>query len=384
MANVQVNGFIAEGFEEVRNVFATVAQEEGGHLEAQLAAYHYGRLVVDLWTGEGISADDLFGIYSASKGCAHFILARLIEEKILDLDQRVSFYWPEFAVEGKSALKLRELLSHRAGLVGADDGFTVLELADDRQVAERLGTQRPFWRPGTAFGYHALVIAALTGEVVFRVTGRSIQEHFAEAITQSLGVDIYLGLPKEQEARYRETLPAILTPERSAILASRAMAPDSLTGIAFNRHAPGCPELWQLPNIPEVRALGAASFGGVGTARGLAKMYASAISTVEGRDPFLSPATIAAISQIHSIGYDLVTRDHKAFGAGFHITSEYYPAIGLGSFGHSGAGGQQAFADPRNGVAYGYSRRQFPFPSAAAPENERLINALYHATRAAS
>jgi CubicO group peptidase (beta-lactamase class C family) len=103
---------------------------------------------------------------------------------------------------------------------------------------------------------------------------------------------------------------------------------------------------------------------------------------VDGAAPLLKPDTAAAVAQIHSVGYDLVTRDQKAFGLGFHVSSQYYPVLGQGAFGHSGAGGQQAFADPRSGLAYGYSRRRFPFPAAAAPENDRLIRALYTAASA--
>jgi CubicO group peptidase (beta-lactamase class C family) len=111
-------------------------------------------------------------------------------------------------------------------------------------------------------------------------------------------------------------------------------------------------------------------------------MYAAAISSLDGAAPLLKPDTAAAFAQIHSVGYDLVTRDQKAFGVGFHATSEYFPVLGLGTFGHSGAGGQQAFADPRNGLAYGYRRRRFSFPVAAAPETDRLTRAVYAASSA--
>ncbi|GAA4553918.1 serine hydrolase domain-containing protein [Amycolatopsis samaneae] len=377
-----VRGTVAGGFEPVRDEFAAVAAAEGGGFAAQLVAYRHGERVVDLWAGTGLTGDSLLGAYSASKGAAHLVVALLVQEGVLELEQRVSHYWPEFAVEGKGDITLCELLAHRAGLVGADKGFTLDELADDRIVAERLGGQRPFWRPGSAFGYHALVIAALSGEVVRRATGRTVQEHFADRVRDPYTVDFHLGLPEEQEHRYLDALPAVPTPERLAILAAKATGPNSLPGIAFNRNHPGSPQVWELPNFRAVRALGPASFGGLASARGLARMYAAAIGPLDGRAPLLTPATAAAFAQIQSIGYDLVTREHKAFGAGFHITSEYYPALGQGSFGHSGAGGQQAFADPRNGVAYGYTRRLTPFPAAAAPENDRLIRALYTAASA--
>lgn len=376
-----VPGTVADGFEAVRDQFAAVVAGEPG-LGAQLAAYRHGELVVDLWTGPELDGDSLLGVYSASKGAAHLVVALLVQEGVLDLDLRVSHYWPEFAVEGKRDITLRELLAHQAGLVGADTGFTLDELADDHAVAERLGAQRPYWRPGTAHGYHALVIAALSGEVVRRATGQTIAGHFAERVRDPHRVDLYLGLPAAQEPRFLSAQPMLTTPERLAALAAAATGPNSLTGIAFNRNRPGSPEVWELPNFPVVRTGGPASYGGVASARGLARMYAAAISPLDGAAPLLKPDTAAAFAQPHAVGYDLVTRDHKAFGVGFHVTSEYYPVLGQGTFGHSGAGGQQAFADPRNGIAYAYSRRRFPFPAAAAPENDRLIRALYAASQA--
>ncbi|WP_269858093.1 serine hydrolase domain-containing protein [Streptomyces sp. RPT161] len=377
-----VQGTAAGGFESVRDEFAAVAAAEGGDYAAQVVGYRHGELVVDLWTGPEMTGDSLLGAYSASKGAAHLVVAALVQDGVLDLEQKVSHYWPEFAVEGKRDITLRELLAHQAGLVGADGGFTLEELADDRIVAERLGAQRPYWRPGSAFGYHALVIAALSGEVVRRVTGRSIQRHFAERVRDAFAVDFHLGLPEDQESRFLSAQPMLATPERLAALAAGTTAANSLPGIAFNRNHPQGPQVWELPNFQAVRTNGPASFGGVASARGLARMYAASISSVNGAAPLLKPNTAAAFGQIQSIGYDVVQRAQKAFAIGFHATSEYYPVLGQGAFGHSGAGGQQAFADPRNGLAYGYTRRRTPFPAAAAPENDRLIRALYTAADA--
>jgi CubicO group peptidase (beta-lactamase class C family) len=237
-------------------------------------------------------------------------------------------------------------------------------------------------RPGIAFGYHALVMGALSGEVVRRATGRSVQELFAERVGDAYGVDFHLGLPQEHESRFLSAQPMVATPERLAVLEASESGPNSLSGIAFNRHHPQNPGVWELPNFQVVRASGTASFGGVASARGLARMYAAAIGSVDGATPLLKPETLALVGQIQSIGHDVVLGGHKAFTIGFHATSEYYPQLGQGSFGHSGAGGQQAFADPRNGIAYGYTRRRTPFPAAAGPENDRLIRALYGAATA--
>jgi CubicO group peptidase (beta-lactamase class C family) len=376
-------GTVAGGFESVREEFAAVAAEEGGDYAAQLVACVDGERVVDLWTGPGITGESLTGVFSSTKGAAHLVVALLVQDGTLELDQRVSHYWPEFGAEGKQDITLRDLLSHRAGLVGADAGFRPEDLADDRVVAERLAVQRPYWRPGTAFGYHALAIGALTGEVVRRVSGHSTQDHFETRIRATYDLDFYLGLPEEHEPRFVSTLPLRPTPEQEAALAAAATGPQSLNGIAFNRHHPQAVDLQELPNLRVIRAKGPTSIGGVASARGLAGMYAAAISEVGGKAPLLKPDTAATFGQIHSIGYDLVTRKHNAFALGFSAVGDLYPTLGQGAFGHSGAAGSQAFADPRSGLAYGYTRRRFAFPGGAAPENARLVHAVHAAAIAA-
>ncbi|MGQ4516326.1 serine hydrolase [Streptomyces sp. DW26H14] len=376
MPETEVHGTVADGFETVRDEFRTIVAREGGDLSAQVAAYHQGQPVVDLWTGSATAEDSLLAIYSASKGVSHIAVALLVQQGVLDLDTPVSHYWPEFAAKGKQDLLLRELLSHQTGLVGATDGFTMAELADDRIVAERLAAQRPLWRPGTTSGYHALVMAALSGEVVRRVTGESVQSFYEERVRRPLGLDLFLGLPADQEHRYLAAQPMVATPERLAGLAASATAPDSVSGMAFNRHAPGNREVWELPNLPYVRAKGTASFGGVGTARGLAKLYAALTGSVDGREPLLDADTAAAFAQVQSDGFDLVLRSRKAWAVGFHTYSEIYPSLAAGSFGHSGAGGQQALTDPRNGLSYSFLRRRFLFPAQADPDHDRMLRAL--------
>ncbi|WP_217206139.1 serine hydrolase domain-containing protein [Streptomyces sp. AC550_RSS872] len=380
---IAVHGTVAAGFEAVREEFAAFVAGELPDYEGQLCAYVHGRRVVDLWAGEGCEPGSLYGVFSSTKGAAHLVVALLIQEGTLEPDRKVTYYWPEFGAEGKAAVTLRELLSHRAGLVGLDAGFTRDELADDRAIAERLADQRPFWRPGTAFGYHALVIGALTGEVVRRATGRTLQEVYEERVRAPYGLDFHLGLPEELEPRFRSVQPMAPTPEQQAVLHSVPQGPHTLSSIAFNTHVPDPGELVDYANSRAVRASGPASAGGVASARGLAGMYAAAISELDERPPLLKPDTIAEVGQIHSTGYDLVARAHKSYGLGFQATADtWYPFLGAGAFGHSGAGGSQAFADPRSGLAYGYTRRRCAFPGGAAPENGRFVKAVHVAALA--
>ncbi|MEV6839863.1 serine hydrolase domain-containing protein [Streptomyces sp. NPDC051133] len=378
---ITVHGTVAEGFEAVREEFASFVAGERDDYEGQLCAYVHGRRVVDLWAG--CRADSLYGVFSSTKGAAHLVVALLVQDGTLELDRKVTYYWPEFAAEGKGAVTLRELLAHRAGLIGIDAGFSAEELADDRAIAERLADQKPFWRPGTAFGYHALVIGALTGEVVRRATGHTLQEVYEERVRAPYGTDFFLGLPDSEEPRFRPVQPMLPTPEQQTLLAAQPAGPHTLTSIAFNGHVPEPGTLAEFANSRRVRAKGPASAGGVASARGLAKMYASAISEVDDRSPLLKPDTVAEVGQIHSVGYDLVARAHKSYGLGFQATSDmWHPFLGAGTFGHSGAGGSQAFADPRSALAYGYTRRRMSFPGGAAPENDRLARAVHRAVLA--
>ncbi|MFK4105571.1 serine hydrolase domain-containing protein [Streptomyces sp. NPDC019531] len=379
----EIHGTVADGFEAVREEFAAFVAGERPDYEGQLSAFVHGRRVVDLWAGEGVGPDSLYGVFSSTKGAAHLVVALLVQEGTLELDRKVTYYWPEFAAEGKGQLPLRDLLAHRAGVIGLDAGFTAQELTDDRAMAERLADQKPFWRPGTAFGYHALVIGALTGEIVRRATGRTLQEVYEERIRAPYGLDFHLGLPESLEPRYRSVQPMAPTATQQALLDATPTGPHTLAAIAFNQHVPDPGDLADYANSRAVRAKGPASAGGVGAARGLAGMYAAAISEMADRPPLLKPDTIAEVGQIHSVGYDLVARAHKSYGLGFQATADmWHPFLGAGAFGHSGAGGSQAFADPRSGLAYGYTRRRMAFPGGAAPENDRLVKAVHRAALA--
>ncbi|MEG3626524.1 serine hydrolase domain-containing protein [Streptomyces poriticola] len=371
----KIHGTVADGFEEVREEFAALVAGGGPDHEGQVCAYLHGRRIVDLWAGDGGDGDSLYGVRTATQGAAHLVAALLVQDGTLELDRKVTYYWPEFAAEGKGGLTLRDLLAHRAGLVGTDSGFTGAELADDRVIAERLADQRPFWRPGTAFGHHTLVIGALTGEVVRRATGRTLQEVYEERVRAPHGLDLFLGLPPALDARYR-------TVQRAAPAAPPG-SPHTLAAIALNRNAARPTDLAALPDEPLVRARGPASVGGTASARGLAGLYAAAIGERGGKAPLLKPDTVAEIGQVHATGRDLVARAHRSYGLGFEATADvWYPLLGAGAFGHrDGGGGCQGFADPRGSLAYACTRRRYSEapPGSGSPEDGRLVAALCRA-----
>jgi CubicO group peptidase (beta-lactamase class C family) len=383
MSQIIVHGRVAAGYEALREQFAAVAETERGY-GAQLAVFVSGKLVADLWAGDGMTADALTGLYSITKGAAHLVVALLVQDGVLGLDRRVSSYWPEFSGGEKETLTLRDLLAHRAGLIGVDGGFSLAELADDRRLAARLAGQRPFWQPGAGYGYHAYVVGALTGEVVRRVTGSSIQQIFEQRVRAPYGLDFYLGLPESQEPRYLPVQPMLLSGAQEAELAAHQPGPASLMAAAFNLNASPATPIADFVNSRAVRSRGQSSAGGVGSARGVAKMYAAMVSEVDGRPPLLTPATLETFTAPHSGDEtDLVTGQPRHFLLGFENSSAQYPVLPPSAFGHGGATGSQSLAVPVAGLSYAYVRRRFLFGAGGgAPENERLVGAAVTADAA--
>ncbi|GGS45202.1 serine hydrolase domain-containing protein [Actinokineospora fastidiosa] len=375
----EVQGTVADGFEPVREEFAAAVDWESG---AQLAVYAGGRRVVDLWAGDGVTGDTLTGVYSATKGAATLVVALLVQDGAVDLDQPVAHWWPEFATAGKDRITLRDVLTHRSGVIGVDGGLTAAELADDRVIARRLAGQRPYWRPGSAYGYGAFVTFAMVGEVVRRATGRSLQEHFEERVRAPHGLDLYLGLPEALEDRYREVLPGLASPEELAAFWADVPGPNSVTGVGYGLNS--TPPLDQVAfiNTRRVRALGQASAGGVGNARALAALYTAAVFGLDGQSPLLKPDTLGEFAMLHSTGRDLVTGDAGQYALGFQAKGLRYPMLSANAFGHNGSAGAESFADPLGGIAFGYTRRRFSFDW-SYPEHGRLVAAVHRAACAA-
>ena len=216
--------------------------------------------------------------------------------------------------------------------------MTMPEIADDRVLAELLVRQKPFWEAGKGYGYHAFVIGALTGEVVRRAAGASIQALYEERIRAPYGLDLYLGLPGELEPRYEPVRAMNPTPAQARFIAAEPEDPASLLAIAFNSGSENKDFTLDIPNTREVRAKGPASVGGVGNARGVAGMYAAALTGLGG-EPLLRAETIAEFSTPHLSGQDLVTGAFDAFGLGFERPVTEFPALGPDAFGHCGVAG---------------------------------------------
>ena len=381
----EVFGEVAARFGAVRDAFAANF-ERHGDVGAAFSLYLGGEKVVDLWagcadeaTGRPWEQDTLQLVFSTTKGataaCAHLLAQR----GELDLDAPVCEYWPEFKAEGKDAVPVRWLLSHRAGLPVLDAKLTPAEALAWDPVIEALAAQRPVWPPGTAHGYHALTYGWLVGEVVRRISGRSLGRFFADEIADPLGLEFWIGLPAAEEGRVSRlntlTLPdpppdLSVLPDEIRAIAQAFLDPDSMTNRALNVTSP--PMDW---NSPEVHAAEVPAANGICTARSLARFYAGLIGEVDGVR-ILTPETVRTATVEQSNGPDRVLLAPTRFGLGYFLPSPFEPLAGPASFGHAGAGGSLGFADPDTGVAFGYVMNQMQQGLAGDPRTRTLVKAV--------
>ena len=357
----KVEGSTAPGFEPVAEEFGRLLARERD-ARGQFCAYLRGQRVVDLWGGDDVAADDLQGVFSSTKGVSGICIALLVQRGALDLDAPVSRYWPEFAGGGKGDVTVRVALSHQAGIPGVEPQLTLEEVIDHDVVAARLATQVPYWRPGKAHGYHGLTIGTIMDELVRRIVGIPIAEFFRKEVGDPRGIDFYIRTPEDVDPRVRMLAPASPTREQQEQAGAPA-PPDSLTGMAFNAAVFTWAE--PMPNIRAVRASGQAAVAGVGSARGLARLYAMCISEVDGFPRLLSDATIARVAQIQASGEDLVLRVATRFGIVFQRPDDRVTYGSHQAFGHDGAGGSIGIADPWHGISYAWIPRRMSFPGGA-------------------
>ncbi|MFI8088549.1 serine hydrolase domain-containing protein [Streptomyces sp. NPDC086080] len=381
---MDVHGTVAEGFEPVREAFARNFDRLGERGGA-VAVYRDGRRVVDLWAG----AKDVDGgaapwrrntaqvVRSATKGVAAAVLLLLHQRGELDLDAPVAAYWPEFKAHDKERLLVRHVLSHRAGLPVLDHPLTLAEAADPRRAAEALAAQAPAWEPGRDHGYHALTYGWLLDELVRRLTGRGSGEWIASEIAGPLGLDLWVGLPDAQAHRVG-TVGRIEGPEPSGALRARPKRSvsdayadrSSLTRRAFAAISP-----YPDQNDPAFHAAALPAAGGIATADGLARFYASLIGQVDGIRLF-DPATVERARAEESAGPDRVLVVGTRFGLGYMLHGSACPFLAPGSFGHPGRGGSLGFADPESGIAFGYVTNGFRRTVTADPRAQALIRAV--------
>ena len=370
-------GFVEPGFEPVRDAFVANF-ERRGDLGASVCVYRDGRPVVDLWGGLADATsrvawerDTIVTVFSMTKGVSAIVANLLVERGLLDPDAPVATVWPEFAAAGKERITIGDALAHRAGLPRIDRPLTRSEALGWDPVIAAIAAQEPVWEPGTAHGYHMRSFGWIVGELVRRVTGRTLGEFFATEIADPVGIDFHIGLPAVHEPR----VAPLVTPS-AAYHEAIAGLPDDLLLTSVLSGPSGHFRYDEMWNTRELRAIELPSSNGVGNARAVARLYAHLIGDgVDGRR-ILSPATVERATRVRSHGPDRVILIDTAFGLGFMLPPALPTPVGPRSFGHGGAGGSASWADPDAGIAVAYAMNTMSFDPADG-RAEALARAVY-------
>ena len=363
--------------------------ESLGDLGAAVSIWHEGEEVLSLFGGykdarreNPWTNDTIVLVWSVTKGLGSACLLHLLEHLKISLNRRVAEFWPEFAHAGKEAVTIGQLLSHRAGLAAIDEKVSIF---DRNGVVAALAKQEPLWPPDSAHGYHARTFGFLIDELIRRIDWRPIEQYWRDALAIPLQLDIWLALPTEENHRVATMYApkAAKDPPEPAEFYRALSQPGTIAHRAFS-----CPE--GLPsvaamNTPEVRAFANAAFSGIGSAAAVAKFYGMLANggRLDGQT-FFGAESLHSMRQTLSDGVDRVFGIPSAFSAGFMKDSKsagkrlFGPSAS--AFGHPGAGGSHAFADPETNLSFAYVMNQMVaslFPNERA---FRLVDALYAET----
>ena len=363
-----------------------------GELGAAVSVWQNGKSVLELHGGLrdverelSWTADTIVLFWSATKGLGSACLLHLLHERGVELTRRVAEFWPEFAQAGKSEITLAQLLSHQAGLCALDG---TVDVTDYPAVIAALEKQAPLWPPGKAHGYHARTFGFLLDELVRRIAGITISEYWRKAFADPLDLDIWIGLPDSEQERVATIYPAKAGGAASPAEFYRDLAtPGTLARKAFT--SPRGLHAVSAMNSRENRARPIVSFGGIGSATSLAKFYAMLANGGEfAGQRFFASETIAKMTTTLVSGLDRVFQIPTAFSAGFMKDPPDAGRRLFGpsplAFGHPGAGGSHAFADPEHGISFAYVMNQMEQSLLPNEKSLRLVDAIYSEGRASA
>lgn len=394
-----IEGRCEPRFAPVREAFekAFAANREVG---AAIAFMLDGEMVVDLWGGR-MAADDerpwaentIVNTYSTTKGMTTICAHRLVERGLIDLDAPVAEYWPEFAQAGKERIPVRWLLSHQAGLPAVREPLPGETLYDWKAMTQALAAETPWWEPGTQHGYHPVSFGFLVGEVIRRVSGKTVGTFFREEVAEPLDADFHIGLPAEDDARVAEMIGGLVPPPHASKDAPqprlkgplaqfmRDMAdPTTMVGAAFNnpKLAAGAvnTRAWRGAEIPAAN--------GHGHARALARVYGALARGGElGGVRILEPETIRRARSEQASGPDATLgRMPIRYGLGFMLRSDFMPlSPNADAFGHPGAGGSIGMADPETRTGFGFVMNKMSMGLVGGPTGFAVLKAFFETLR---
>lgn len=371
-------------FDHVRDLLAENLQT-GVELGASLAVDLDGKTVVDIWGGyadagrtRAWESDTIVNVWSSTKTVTSLAALILVDRGQLDPFEPVGAYWPEFAANGKDDVQVRHILSHTSGVSGWEQPFTIPDMFDLERSTRMLATQAPWWEPGTASGYHGPTMGHLVGEIVRRVSGKSLTEFVQTEIAEPLGADFRIGALETDDHRIAEIVP----PTTRRIVDLDAHPADSpMVKTLLGPTSDPASANWTGWRRAEI---GAAN--GHGNARSLARILSvvSRGGTVDGVR-LLSPSTIDMIFQTQADGVDLVLDIPLRWGIGFGLpqpaTVPSIPDDADRICFWGGWGGSMVVMHPDRGLTISYVMNQMAPGIIGSEASNSYIAAIYEALR---
>jgi len=395
-----IHGYCVPAFRPVFDAFVANFNQRN-EIGASIGVTLKGVPVLEAWGGyaDTLSAtpsvpwtrDTVSLVFSCTKGatalCAHTLIAR----GLLKLDKPVAYYWPEFAANGKSAITVRMVMQHAAGLAAIPFSTPVPNgaWADWTTMTALIAGIAPWWEPGTAHGYHAMTFGWLVGELVRRVSSVSIGQYFADQVATPLDIDFWIGTPADVLPRVSPMRANTEVLANDPFTARIFSDPTSLQAAVFFNIGgwfglpPSTPPAYNSTASLQAQIPAA---GGVTNGRGLATMYAALANGGKLGSLRLLPADYAAtLGAVYSAGLvDRTVLTSTRFGQGYHASIDNR-AIGPGqsaimgrtAFGHAGFGGSIGLADPQAQLSFGYTMNRMGPGSGLNDRGQSLVDAVY-------
>lgn len=356
----------------------TAEQPYGG---AALCIYQHGTPVLDIWAGEAKPGkaweeETKTVVFSTSKGLLSIIGHKLIEDGLLDPDEKVSHYWPEFAANGKENVTVAMIMRHRSGLSAVREDLTFQDLQEVTPVEEALARQLPIWEPDTGYLYHAGTIGHLLGRIYFNITGKRLNQLLQEVVAAPLGVEAYFGTPSDIEDQIAQLksddAPLIDYPFESPLYWNRR----AMTfGKAFTGHVDDAVGGYNDPLTHQLEFAGA---GGVTHARAVARIYSALVHETDGIR-ILNDETISKAISRPNIGPNIFNdpAPYPVHSLGFIVANPVHsPILSEKTFGHDGLGGQNGFADPVHKIGFSYVTNWIPMVADGMARHREITKVL--------
>ena len=353
--------------------------ELGLDIGSSLAVTCEGEMVIDVWAGSRDKAeslpweeDTIVNVFSSTKNATSLAAYVLADRGQLDFSAPVAKYWPEFAQQGKENILISHIMSHSSGLPGWDSPVSGQDLYDPDKVAALFENQEPWWEPGTALGYHAITIGNLMGEIIKRISGKTVGNFFREVIAEPLDIDFHIGLDDKHHSRVAEIHQAVESnPEDIFELEEGSVMQKVMTNGIISAPDALTPE-WRRAEIPAA--------GGHGNGRSIAESMALMANsgTYKGKRIFSDELMKFALEE-QIRGNDLVLVEPLRWGIGFGLPIDNASWMGYleeGACFWAGWGGSMSIADTTKRVSFGYTPCLMEEGAIGAARSQNLVKAL--------